>query len=93
MESVYQKLKNKGFEIVAVNLRESKEQVSAFMTQYKLNFPAVLDARGRTGARYNVRAIPTTYIISRQGIIVARLEGSINWDSPRIIAAFEVLLE
>jgi thiol-disulfide isomerase/thioredoxin len=93
MEAVYQKLKNRGFEMIAVNLREPKEQISSFMTQYKLTFPAVLDARGRTGARYNVRAIPTTYIIDRRGLIVSRLEGSIYWDSPRIIAAFEALLE
>jgi thiol-disulfide isomerase/thioredoxin len=93
MEAVYQKLKNKGFEMVAVNLRESKEQVASFMTQYKLNFPAVLDARGRTGSRYNVRAIPTTYIIDKRNLIVARLEGSIDWDTPAVITAFETLLE
>jgi len=92
MEAVYQKLKDKGFEIVAVNLGESTTAVSAFVKEYNLNFPVVLDIRSETGSWYNVRAIPSTYIIDRRGLIVARLVGSINWNTQKIIAAFELLL-
>nr|AGS52624.1 redoxin domain protein [uncultured bacterium contig00043] len=92
MESLYQKLKSKGFEMIAVNLRESKEDVSSFMSKNKLSFPSLLDARGSTGARYNVRAIPTTYIIDKRGVIISRIEGSRDWDKAEVIAAFEVLL-
>jgi len=93
MEAVYQKLKSRGFEILAVNLGESKDKVSAFMNENKLNFPAVLDERQITGSQYNVRAIPTTYIIDRRGLIVARLVGSINWNTPKIIAAIEAVIQ
>jgi cytochrome c-type biogenesis protein len=93
MEAVYQKLKSKGFEIVAVNLGESKDMVSSFMNEYNLNFPAALDTRGFTGSIYNVQAIPTTYIVDRRGLIVARLVGSIDWNTPKVTAALEALLE
>jgi cytochrome c-type biogenesis protein len=93
MEAVYQKFKNRGFEILALNLGESKGEVSAFMKEYKLNFPAVLDEKSVTGSKYNVRAIPTTYIINRQGQIIVRLVGSINWNTPTIIAAIEAVLQ
>jgi thiol-disulfide isomerase/thioredoxin len=93
MEAVYQKLKGKGFEIVAVNLGESKDKVSGFMNEYKLNFPSVLDERQITGSQYNIRAIPTTYIIDRRGLIIARLVGSVNWNTPKIIAALEAVLQ
>ena len=92
MEAVYQKLKNKGFEIVAVNLGESRNEVSAFMNEYNLSFPAALDTRGVTGSMYNVQAIPTTYIVDKRGLIVARLVGSIDWNTPKIMAALEALL-
>jgi peroxiredoxin len=91
MESLYQKLRNRGFEIIAVNLRESRSTVTAFMRQYNLSFPAVLDLRGSAGSMYGVRAIPTTYIIDKRGLIVAQLVGSIEWDTPNVIAAFESL--
>jgi thiol-disulfide isomerase/thioredoxin len=93
MEAVYQRLKNKGFEVLAVNLGESKDKVSGFMNEYKLNFPSVLDERQVTGSQYNIRAIPTTYIIDRRGLIIARLVGSINWNTPKIIAAIEAVLQ
>jgi len=92
MEAVYQQLKDKGFEILAVNLGESKDKVSGFMNEYKLTFPSVLDERQIAGSQYNIRAIPTTYIIDRRGLIVARLVGSINWNTPKIIAALEAVL-
>ena len=93
MEAVYQRLKNRGFEILAVNLGDSKGKVSEFMQEHKLNFPAVLDEKSITGSRYNVRAIPTTYIIDRRGLIIARLVGSINWNTPKIIAAIEAVVQ
>ena len=92
MEALYQRFKDSGLEIIAVNLRESSNDVNAFMNQYKLTFPAALDSRGSVGAMYNVRAIPTTYIIDRRGLIVGQLVGSIDWNTPRVIAAFEALL-
>ena len=93
MEAVYQKLKDSGLEILAVNLGESRDKVSAFMQDYSLSFPAVLDERNVTGSYYNVQAIPTTYIIDRRGLIIARLVGSIDWNTPKIIAALETALQ
>jgi thiol-disulfide isomerase/thioredoxin len=93
MEAVYQRLKNRGFEILAVNLGDSRSEVSAFMNEYKLNFPAVLDEKNITGNYYNVQAIPTTYIIDRRGLIIARLVGSINWNTPKVISALETTLQ
>jgi len=93
MEAVYQSLKDKGLEILAVNLGDSKNEVSTFMNQNKLNFPAVLDEKNTTGSSYNVRAIPTTYIIDKRGLIVARIIGSINWNTPKIISALETVLQ
>jgi len=92
METVYQRLKNRGFEILAVNLGDSRGKVSEFMNEYKLNFPAVLDEKSLTGSQYSIRAIPTTYIIDRRGLIIARLVGSTNWNTPKIITALEAVL-
>ena len=93
MEAVYQKFKDREFEILAVNLGESKNKVSTFMNQNKLTFPAALDEKQITGSYYNVRAIPTTYIIGKHGMIIARLVGSIDWNTPKVIAAIEAALE
>jgi len=92
MESLYGRYKEKGLEIVAVNMRESQELVHAFMSDYGLSFPAVLDINGGVSTGYGIQAIPTSFILNREGQIVARLVGSIDWDSPQIHAVFESLL-
>jgi thiol-disulfide isomerase/thioredoxin len=92
MEKLYQRFKDKGLDILAVNIQERKADVEAFMRRNKLTFPAVLDEDGRIARQYGVMGIPTSYILDRQGRVVLRLVGSINWDDPQIFAAFETLL-
>jgi thiol-disulfide isomerase/thioredoxin len=92
MEILYQRFKNQGFEILAVNYQEGQKDVAAFMKNYKLSFPAGLDSSGRIGGIYGIEAFPTTYIIDREGYIITRVVGSLNWNTPKMLAAFETLL-
>jgi cytochrome c-type biogenesis protein len=93
MESIYQELKNEGFEILAVNVQEDASKVSVFMKEKRFSFPAALDQSGMVSTQYGIQALPTTYIIDRRGLIISRVVGSINWDKPEIIAALRTLLE
>lgn len=92
MERLYRSLKDRGLEMLAVNVQESEKDVSAFMQQNRLSFPALLDS-GSAAQRYGITAFPTTYIIDREGLIVTRVIGSMNWNTPQIVAAFETLLD
>ena len=92
MESVYKKFSDKGLEILAVNCAEDKATVSSYMKDEGFTFPALLDLDGRVSLNYGVQSIPTTFLIDRDGMIVMRLVGSIDWDSPKIHAALESLL-
>jgi thiol-disulfide isomerase/thioredoxin len=93
MEALYRRLKNRGFEILAVNVRESKGDAAAFMDEMSLSFPAALDTRGSIAATYGIDAFPTTYLIDRNGNIVTRLVGAINWNTPELTGLFEALTE
>ena len=60
---------DQGFEILAVNMRESPYRVSQFAEQNKLRFPVVLDRTGMVSAAYFVRAIPTNILLDDEGVI------------------------
>jgi len=92
MEVLYKRFKDEGLEILAVNCQENQEDVLAFMSNYGLTFPALLDEDGRVNGAYGIQAIPTTFLIDREGRIILRLVGSINWDTEKIHAAIESLL-
>jgi len=93
LESLHSHHKEDGLTVVAVNMRESREHVHAFMDDNGFSFLTVLDTDGRVGSLYGVQAIPTSFVISREGYIVARLVGRTNWDSPGIRADLQRLLE
>jgi thiol-disulfide isomerase/thioredoxin len=93
MEVVYRQLKDRGFEVLAVDVRERPQDVQNFLKEFNLTFPSVLDTTGRTSRVYNITAFPTTFILDREGNIILRLVGSIDWDTPEMIAAFRTLLD
>jgi len=93
METLYQRYKNQGLEMLAVNLRENKNTVQQFIQRYNYTFPIPLDLDGRVGSRYGITSIPTTYIIDKEGKIIGRIIGSIHWDTPQVFALFDALLK
>jgi len=64
-------------EIYAINLTSSDSEsgARAFANDFGFNFPVLLDKDGQVANLYNVAAIPTTYFVSSEGIIVDRIIG------------------
>ncbi|MBA7581030.1 Thiol-disulfide oxidoreductase ResA [subsurface metagenome] len=92
MEKLYQRLNAKGLEILAVNLQEDRSSVEQFVDEYGLSFPVLLDTTGRIGATYGARSIPTTYIVDREGFVIAGTIGTRELDTEEYIRFFEKLL-
>lgn len=93
MERLYRKLKAEGLEIVAIDLREGANLVEPFVKEYSLTFPVLLDRDGRVGAKYGVRSIPTTYVIGRDGTVIAGRIGGQEWDGTEVETLLRALLE
>ncbi len=81
MEKVYQQFKDKGFVILSVASGDSKEDVSGFMKEYKLTFPALLDYDYVVSDNYKIWAVPTTYFINAKGQIIGKAQGSRDWNT------------
>jgi thiol-disulfide isomerase/thioredoxin len=92
MEALYNRFRDRGFEILAVNSGEKEQEVLNYMRNNSLTFPAALDEDGRVSRVYGIQAIPTTFILDREGKIILRMVGSIDWNTPAFHAALETLL-
>ena len=92
MERLYRKLKEDGLVILAVDLQEPKDTVRKFVRDNDITFPVLLDATGSVGGAWGAQSIPTTYLIDRKGVILARTIGGREWDSPEMAALFEAVL-
>ncbi|MEJ2662355.1 MAG: TlpA disulfide reductase family protein, partial [Desulfobacteraceae bacterium] len=91
MEKLHQKFKDGDFALVTVNLQEPASRVKEFFKEFKLTFTALLDADGEVGIMFGINQIPTTYILDKQGRIIAKALGPREWDSPKSMALFEQL--
>jgi thiol-disulfide isomerase/thioredoxin len=92
MEALHQIFRGKDLEFLAIDIQEDRNTVAAFMRDKGLNFPAALDSTGRISAEYGIRGIPTTFIIDREGAVVATVVGGRDWNTPAVIAALELLI-
>jgi peroxiredoxin len=77
MQRVYQDYQDRGFTILAVNAtsQDSRQQAAAFASDNGLTFPILLDTEGKIAAQYQVRALPTTFFVDREGNIHDMLIG------------------
>lgn len=67
MQSLYGK---EGFKVIAINLDESREKANAFLKQVPAGFDVAFDPRGNTAESYQVKAMPSSYIIDKQGKVI-----------------------
>lgn len=82
MELVYQELKSKGFEIIAISSDPQGMAVTRpFMETHKLTFPVLHDSDYRVMATYGVRTLPMSFLVDRHGTIRHRVFGARDWSS------------
>jgi thiol-disulfide isomerase/thioredoxin len=80
LEALYQRYKDRGLEVLAVNLDMlSTAGVEAFMQEVGVTFRVGLDPSWSTAQAYRVLGLPTTYLIDRAGHAVVREVGARDW--------------
>jgi peroxiredoxin len=75
MQVVYGELREQDLVVVGVNQGEPRQQVEAFVQEFGLTFPVLLDEEQGLARTYGVRAFPTTFIIDGDGIIRDQVVG------------------
>lgn len=60
---------DKGLVILAIDIGEAPETVREFVANYRLSFTVLLDTKQEVALAYNVRGIPTTFLIDKGGVI------------------------
>jgi peroxiredoxin len=95
MEKLYERMRgNKGFVMLAVSQDTSgRDEVLNYVKKHGYHFDVLLDPKNAVAEAYNVSGVPETFIIDRQGRIVAHHSGAFDWSQPAIADALEELLK
>ncbi len=79
LQAFYEKHRENGFVIIAINDGESKEAVLQFVKDYELTFPVWLDPTYiATEQAFNTLNLPSSFVIDRNGTIQLAWIGRIN---------------
>jgi len=82
----------KGLQVLGLNLEEDDKDVRRFLEAVPARFPILRDPSERAGEAFGVVAMPTTFLIDREGRIAARFEGGDESVHAKIEAAVGALL-
>lgn len=80
MERLYRQQKASGFTLVAVSVDTEPMRVAPFVAKHKLTFPIALDTKMDLANSYSVRALPSSFIVARDGNLAALAIGPRHWD-------------
>ena len=95
MEKLYENFRsNKNFVMLAVSQDTgSREEVMSYVQKHGYHFDVLLDPQNAVAEAYKVSGVPETFIIDRQGRVVAHHAGAFDWSQPAIRDALEELLK
>ncbi len=92
MAELYRELGPQGLQMVAVT-DEDAETVRAFLAKNRYPFTVLLDPDNTLSSRFDISAIPTTFIVDDQGRLAYRHVGYNQWNSPQVRQEIAQLLE
>ena len=92
MERAYEKLKNRGFVILGIDVGENWSSVAPFAEQMKMKYPVLLDRNSTVSRKWGMIGLPTSYVIDPHGRVVDVLVGGRNWLDPKLQALLIHLL-
>jgi cytochrome c biogenesis protein CcmG/thiol:disulfide interchange protein DsbE len=94
MEQAYQSMAPYGFKIAAVSIDEGDpEDVRAFGRELSLSFDLLQDRSTKVVETYQTTGVPESFLLDRNGILVKRIIGPHDWNSPVNRALIQRLLD
>ncbi len=88
-----QRMAGKAFEVVTVDVGEEAALVRAFLDEHQAPLPTLLDADGSSFTRWQLRAVPSNFLLDAGGHIRYSYFGALEWDGEAVTAVIDGLLD
>jgi peroxiredoxin len=79
MEKLYQEYKDNNFSVLAVAVKDRRQDAIDFVKELKITYPIALDPEAQVGSLYGAWGLPATYLIGPKGEGLARGWGPAEW--------------
>jgi cytochrome c biogenesis protein CcmG/thiol:disulfide interchange protein DsbE len=92
MNAMQARYGNDGLAIVGINVDKRRDDAERFLRDIPASFTIAYDPRGSTPAIYDVKGMPTSFLIDRRGVVVEVEEGFRDERSSDVEARIRALL-
>ena len=92
LKRLQQTFADRPFVILAINAGEKKYKVRKFAKLIKLDLPVLLDSRNHTFDAWQVKTLPTSFLLDSEGRLRYRVQGNPGWELEHTHGLIEELL-
>lgn len=78
LKAAYERYQDQGFVVLAVDIQEPREDAEAFVQEFGLTFPVLVDSDGRVTDTYKILGVPSSFFVDRNGIITYIAPGAMT---------------
>jgi hypothetical protein len=95
LQRLSQRFEGEPFAVLGVNVGEDPERIEDFLQSLPVSpeFPMLLDRGGDAARAWDVRVVPTTWVVDREARKVLGAVGEIDFDSPELLNQLRALVE
>ncbi|MBL4797979.1 MAG: TlpA family protein disulfide reductase [Oleispira sp.] len=93
LNSIRKEFRKKGFEVIAINLDEERDDAMEFLKEFPVAFPTARDTSGEVPEAYGLVGMPTAYLIDRKGYVQLVHEGFKKSDIEELKQKISTLLK
>ena len=94
MQSAFERYRDRGFVVLAVSSDvEGKTIVQPFTDKLGVSFPVLLDTEGRVSEIYGAVNLPLSFLLNRNGEVIAGAQGARDWYSEEAISVLDEMMQ
>ena len=75
LKELHERFGDKGLTVVAIDLDQERKAADAFLAKYPAPFRVAFDPAGKTAEAFHVAAMPSSFLIGKDGRVVERHAG------------------
>lgn len=79
--------------VLPLSLDRNVADVQAFYKEHNITMPVLLDNKGMAMRALEIRGLPSTVLINREGKEIARRSGVVDWQNPAVRKVIEEALK
>jgi cytochrome c biogenesis protein CcmG, thiol:disulfide interchange protein DsbE len=92
LDAMQKQLASRGVVVLAVSVDKNEQGYKQFLNRAKVSFQTARDAKADLSSLYGTFKYPETYIINKDGKVVAKLISNQDWTKPEIIRQIEAAM-